>query len=581
MSLLSRALKESNTETVRRDVVAALTVALFTVPQGMAYALIAGVPPVTGIWTAVAASILGALLGSSEFLINGPTNAMSVLIAANAALFMAHGDLRAMIVLATLIIGVGQLFAAGFKLGRFTRFVSESVLTGFTAGAGLYIAINQLPTALGLDKKAIPPDLFGWTPPAACAFDLLRAISGIAKTNPVALAIGGGTFVLVRLLQSAEKKIKRRIPAPFVAVVLAAITAYALGLGESGPHKLKMVRDIEPLTRALPSLVWPVFSWPDIVALAGPSLALAVLGSVEAIAIGKVLAARAGHPFDANRQLFGEGACNIAAALVGGFPSSGSFTRSAVNFDSGAATRLSCILSGVFLALIVLLFAPAANFIPVAALAGTLIHIGLKLVNVGKLKLAAQTTRSDLWVLAATFFGVLFTEHLQYALFLGIAVSIVQALRRAEGFKLLELIEDSGTLREKPLVPSACGEVVCIDLQGELFFAAADVLDARLQELLAGKTRFLVVRLAQAYNLDYTCAEVLANIARLARKKDGRLILSGVREGTQGTLKRSGVFEIIGADAVFLHHSEMLGSTASAIRYARSLAGAASTHAVG
>jgi sulfate permease, SulP family len=570
---LTAIVRNSDASTIRRDLGAALAVALFTVPQTMGYAMIAGLPPAAGIWSAVLASIFGAAFGSSEFLVNGPTNAMCVLLAANAALFASRGDPVAMVVLVTLMISAIQLGAAALKLGKFTRFVSEPVLTGFTAGAGIYIAINQLPLLLGLARADIAPTIAGWTPPAACAFDLVRILSSLASVNPTAATVGISTFLLVRGFQRLEKRIGRgRIPAPFVAVLLVSGVAYLFELSVPGKHALRLVSDIAPLARSLPHLVWPAFSTEDLWALVSPALAIAALGAVEAIAIGKALATKAGHPFDANAQLLGEGAGNMAAALVGGFASSGSFTRTAVNYESGAATRLSAIFSGILVLAIVLVFAPAANHIPIAALAGTLVHVGLKLVNVSRLKAAAQATRADLSVLATTFFAVLLTEHLQYALFAGIAMSIVQALRRAEGFKLVGLeLDGRGMLLERPLEETQGSRVVAIDLQGELFFAAADVLETRLVAILNGGTRFMVLRLAQAYNLDFTSADALRNVGRVARKLGGRLVLSGVRPGTLGTLSRAGVIDELGQDAVFALEAEVIGSTLRALDYAREL----------
>jgi len=559
----------------RRDAIAALTVALFTIPQVMAYALIAGMPPSAGIWAAVAASILGAVFGSSEFLINGPTNAMSVLLAANASRFAAHGDPVAMIVLVTAMIGAIQLLAATLRLGRFTRFVSEPVLIGFTAGAGIYIATNQLPALLGLGRAAMVQTFAGWHPPSNVVFDLARALLSIGRANPVAVATGGATFLLVRGLQALERRFRRRIPAPFLAVALVTALAWGLGLGElaQGSHKLALVRDIEPLRRALPPLAWPALDREAATTLLGPAFAIGLLGAVEAIAIGKVLAARVGHPFDANRQLVGEGVCNLGAAVVGGFASSGSFTRSAVNFEAGAATRLSCIGSGLLVLAIVLAFAPTANYIPIAALAGTLVHIGLKLVNVSRLRSVVQTTSADRVALLTTFVGVLLVQHLQYALFAGILVAILQALRRAEGFKLTVLEAGAdGHLYEKPLLATQTGEVVAIALQGELFFAAAEVLERRLRELFGNGARFLVLRLTHAYNLDATTADALIQVALQARTRGGRLVLSGVRPGLYGTLVRAGVVDRIGADAVFQHEDELLASTRKAIAFAEELA---------
>ena len=184
--------------TLRRDLLAGLTVALFTIPQAMAYALIAGFPPAAGIATAVVASILGAAFGSSEFLINGPTNAICVMLASNAAILASNGDPRQAVILLTLMIGVMQCLAALFRMGAFTRFVSEPVLTGFTAGAGIYIAVNQLPSALGIAKADVSKTIAGWEPPSNALFDLIRTLLSSSHTQATTVAVAFGTFALVR-----------------------------------------------------------------------------------------------------------------------------------------------------------------------------------------------------------------------------------------------------------------------------------------------------------------------------------------------------------------------------------------------
>jgi SulP family sulfate permease len=565
--------REYSGEKARRDFIAGLTVALFTIPQAMAYALIAGFPPSAGIYTAVVASILGAAFGSSEFLVNGPTNAIAAMIASNIALLASQGDPQKLIILLTLMIGVSQCIVSVFKAGNLTRFVSEPVLTGFTAGAGVYIAINQLPSALGIEKKELVTSLGGWTPPAVPVADLVRTLASLTETNKVAMAVALATIALVRALQWWESRLDRRIPAPFLTVVVVSFATFLLALGEAGPEKIKLVRDIEPVSRMLPKLVWPEATLDQVFALLAPTFAIGLLGAVEAIAIGKSLASRVGHRFDANRQLIGEGACNIGAALVGGFAASGSFSRTAVNFEAGALTRISCFFSGALILGLVFMFGPAANYIPIAVLAGMLIHIGLKLVNVAKMRLIMEATRSDRWVLAATFAGVLLFPHLEYALFLGVFLSIAAALKKAEGFRLKRLFEDeAGHLIEEDLVLDKCGEVATIDVQGEMFFAAAEDLEHQLKNVLACGTRFLVLRLQQAYNMDLTCADAIGMVAKQARSNGGRLILCGVRPGVHKILQRARIMHEIGEDALFLAEPTKLGSTHKAIEYANKLA---------
>jgi SulP family sulfate permease len=555
--------------------VAGLTVALFTIPQAMAYALVAGFPPSAGIMTAVVASVLGAAFGSSEFLVNGPTNAIAVMLAAHIALSADLGDPVSRIVALTLLIGVVQLLAGGLRLGSFTRFVSEPVLTGFTAGAGIYIAVNQLPAVFGIEKADLVADLWGWVPPHNALFDLVRTVASAGSSNLQALAMGAATFGLVRALQWAEPRVGHRIPAAFAAVALLTLAAYLLGLGEGQLGALRLVRDIQPVARELPSLVLPAFDLTRFGEMLGAALTIGLLGAVEAIAIGKLLAARVGHPFDANRQLIGEGMCNLGAGLVGGFASSGSFTRTAVNFEAGAVTRLSVIYSGALVLAIVWLLAPAADYIPIAVLGGTLVHIGLKLVNLGRMRWLMQTTGADRSVLLVTFFAVLGVTHLEYALLLGVGVSIFQALRRAEGFNLELLAEGpDGHLVELPLEAPSGGRVVAIDLQGELFFAGAEVLERRLKAIYDSGTRALVLRLSHAYNLDATCAEAIAQVARYAQARGRHLILAGVKPGMYGTLERAGLVREMGAGAIFRHEPLLLGATLKALAHAHALVGA-------
>jgi SulP family sulfate permease len=558
---------------LRRDLIAGLTTALFAIPQAMAYALIAGFPPASGIATGVAASILGAAFGSSEFLINGPTNAISVMLAANAALFAAQGDAIRAVVMLTFLIGAMQLVGGLLRIGTFTRFVSEPVLTGFTAGAGVYIVINQLPAFLGISKSAIRQDLWGLPAFRSAFFDLLRLLRSLSGIHYTTAALALLTFATVRLLQHFEPRIGRRMPAPFVAVVLTTLIVWLLGLdADGGFDRVKVVRDIEPLARELPGAVWPSFDLSTVRSLLGPAVAIGLMGSVEAIAIGKTLANRAGHPFDASRQLMGEAFCNLGAAMVGGFASSGSFSRTAVNYESGALTRMSCIFSGLLVLVLVLLFAPQANVIPIAALAGTLVHIGLKLVDVVRLKMVFGTTEGDRVVLLTTFLGVLLAEHLENALFVGIAVSIYYALRRAEGFKLRALSEGAdGSLSElSENEPER--EIAVLNLQGELFFAAAEELQNELLRMLEVGPRVIVLRMQEAYNLDATTAHALALVAERARKHGGRLILCGLRPGMYGTFERAGLVPVIGEDALFPAERELLASTRHAVEYAHKLA---------
>ena len=261
-------------------------------------------------YTAVAAAILGAAFGSSEFLINGPTNAISVMVAANAALFAAHGDPVQAIILLTLMVGAIQFLAGLLRAGSLTRFVSEPVLTGFTAGAGVYIVINQIPSFLGIEKAAIPATVFGFTLPKAAIFDLVRLSFALHTTAPTALAVGAFTFLTIRGTAVAGQATRVRLPATFIAVVLATVMVAVFGLdhGNRGAPREGGARHPAADPRPSHSCTCPHIDLPGHAKPGGRSARdRGSWDRSKSIAIGKLLAGRAGHPFDANRQLLGEG----------------------------------------------------------------------------------------------------------------------------------------------------------------------------------------------------------------------------------------------------------------------------------
>jgi SulP family sulfate permease len=559
-------------EYLRGDLTAALTVALFAIPQSMAYALVAGVPPVHGLYAAIVACVLGAAFGSSNFLIDGPTNAISVMLAANLGLLAGGSDPVAVMLAITVVTGIRQITVGALRLGSITRFVSMPVLHGFTAGAGVYIVAGQLPAMFGFPEKPPPIVVGDLELQSTCVTKILGTVLNIGETNLVALALALGTFAVIRGIRWYEKRTGKRLPATLIGIATATLACELLGLSSPGmgEAKVKIVQDIQEITRALPSLHMPDFMSVAPQRLLGPAAAIAVLGSIEAIAIARTLADRSGQDFDPNQQLVGEGVANVGTGLFGGITSSGSFTRSAVNYGAGAQTRLSGVLCGLLVLVLLLVFAPLANRIPIAALAGSLLHVALILVDPRKIKTSMTTTRADRWGLLVTFTLVLLLSHLEQALLVGIAVSLAIVARRAERFELhrIELGED-GELHESAwngLRPDE--RVLAVDVNGELFFAAVDAFERQLRPLTKGQVRFLILRLRNARNLDSTVCEGLLRLAQAIKSNGGRLVLAGVPEGTEGTLRRSGVIDHLGERILFPTEGRVYRSTRHAIEWA-------------
>jgi len=558
---------------LRGDLTAALTVALFAIPQSMAYALVAGVPPVHGLYAAIVACILGAAFGSSNFLIDGPTNAISVMLAANIGLLAGGHDPVAVMLTITLVTGTIQVVVGLFRLGSVTRFVSMPVLNGFTAGAGIYIVAGQLPAMFGFPSSPPPLSVAGMELEPTCLTKIIGTVQNLHQTNPAALGLAVGTFVVIRSFRWYEHRTGRRLPATLIGIATATLACELLGLGDAsaGAFKVKIVQDIQLITRTLPSLHMPDFLAVPPQEIIGPAAAIAVLGSIEAIAIARTLADRSGQDFDPNQQLIGEGVANVGTSLFGGITSSGSFTRSAVNYEAGAVTRLAGVLCGVLVLALLLLFAPMANRIPIAALAGSLLHVALILVNPKKVKTSMVTTRADRWGLLATLLGVLVLAHLEQALILGIVVSLALVTRRAHRFELHRLeLEEDGSFHEHPLVGPVDGEpIAVVDVQGELFFAAVDSFERALRPFTTGSTKVLILRIRHARNLDSTICEGLVRLRDAIRRSGGRLILAGVTEGQAGTLERAGVTDIMKEWEVFPVKGRVYRSTRHALEWAQ------------
>jgi len=560
-------------EYLRGDLMAALTVALFAIPQSMAYALVAGVPPVHGLYAAIVACILGAAFGSSNFLIDGPTNAISVMLAANLGLLAGGGDPVAVMLAITVLTGAIQIAVGALRLGTITRFVSMPVLHGFTAGAGVYIVAGQLPAMFGFATTPPPIVVGDMQLQATCLTKIMGTVLHLGETNLAALAMAMGTFVLIRGIRWYEKRSGRRLPATLIGIAAATLACELLGLSnpEAGAYQVRIVQDIQEITRTLPSLHVPDFMAVSPQRLLGPATAIALLGSIEAIAIARTLADRSGQDFDPNQQLIGEGVANVGTGLFGGLTSSGSFTRSAVNYEAGATTRLAGVLCGLLVLVLLLAFAPMANRIPIAALAGSLLHVALILVDPRKIKTSMLTTRADRWGLLITFILVLVLSHLEQALLVGIAVSLVIVTRRAERMEIHRVeLGDDGELHESDYEGPRQGEpIVALDVQGELFFATVDIFEQRLRPLTTSGTKILILRVRNARNLDSTVCEGIVRLADTMKGNGGRIVFAGVPKGTEGTLRRAGVVDRLGERSVFATEGRVYRSTRHAIEWAR------------
>lgn len=546
------------------DVVAGLTVAIVAIPQGMAYALIAGVEPKYGLYAAIVPTIVAAACGSGGALITGPTNATSLVVFSIIAPLLAGptlaSDRMAVVFLISLMCGATLLMIGLLRLGGIVRYVSRAVLTGFTAGAGVLIICWQIDKALGVQPAH---EGLGWPLPIVVQriVGLVRAGGGVSAAS---LAIAAGTIALVLLL----RRIDRRIPAELICLVLAALIV-AVGHAERLGVAL-----IGQIPRTLPPVSAPQFDWQSVRSFGGGAVALALLGMVQSVAIGKALAAKTGRRFGVNRELCAQGLANVAAAWTSGIPVAGSFVRSVLNSRAGARTRLAGAFSGLFVAATMLVLAGWARYVPLAALAGIIVCAAMDLIDLPEIRRLLGATRTDAAVLVITAAATL-SVKLEYAIYLGVVLSAVLVLRQASSLHMVEMVwVGGGRFREQP-VDQQTGSfpAVLLQIEGTLFFGVADELEARLRQIGSRGAKVIILRMKRAHDLDVTVADRLKQLADEFRSRGVALLLCGLRPEMRDLFDRTGLEEAIGSENLFVTDRDIFGSVQRAAARARQIVG--------
>ena len=541
------------------DISAGLTLALLSLPQAIAYAMLAGLPPIYGLYSCIVVAIVGSLMGSSEHLVPGPTNSVAILISTaimTTTLPAVRDNPTVVIPLLGLLIGCTQVLFGFLKLGNLTQFVSRSVLVGFTAGAGLLIVMNQLAPLLGLQTPAAQHMLE----------QLWLTLEQVRETNFYALGIGVASMVIAL---TVPRWLPRWLPTPLVVVTLAAIAVKVFNLGDKG---VLLVGD---LPTQLPEVTLPMFDPRFLADIADDALAMAIIGSIEMLSISKSIAMTTEQRLDNNQGCIGLGLANIAAAFFQCMPGSGSFTRSALNFMTGARTRFAGVFSGLWLAALLLVFGHWIHWIPLASLAGLLIILGLQMFEWHHIRVAFRATRSDAAVLILTFVSAV-VLNLRQAIIIGVISSLVLFLRKASTPHLVEYDLEGDTMREirKPSERSH-PQISIIHVEGELFFGAADLFEEEVRRLARDPNiRVVILRMKNARHLDATAVMALEALLKFLRIGNRLLLVSGATPDVMRVLNNSGLINLLGRENVFQAEEDLTAATRRGLVRAQQFLGA-------
>jgi SulP family sulfate permease len=540
------------------DARAALNVSLLAFPQGIAYAIIAGVPLAYGLFGSIIAALIGGFFGRSAFVALGPTNATAVLLLSALLVFPTNAEKLVALPMIVILSGLFLIIGAHLRLSGFIRFVSRTVITGYITAAAALIMLNQLRTAFGI---RLGEDEIASTFVKALYFSLIH----IDQTHLPTAFFSLFTLVLYIGLRRTGRKL------PNVAITLLVMSVIGLAWTQwVAPLTLLQSVRLDSWSFTPPPLDFSIAS-----TVATSAIAIALLSVLEGNSIGRSLAARAGKRFHADQEIFSMGLANIGCGLFSGIPASGSLTRSALNVNSGAQTPVASILTGFILLIGILLVGDWIRFIPQAALAVIIIMIGISLIDFAAIRFVSVATHEDAVTFVVTLAcGLLI--GLDAAIYGGVLVSIFLFLRNAASPDLIEFdFDKGGSLIERRSNERRIPEVSIVHIEGDLFFGASDLFQNQIRRISEDPDlRVIILRLRNARHIDATSALALKELLKLAREKNRELILCGVRKSAFRTFYRTGLVDAIGRKNFFMESTlNPVASTAKAIQRARFLIG--------
>ena len=534
-------------ETIKADFFAGLTGAIIVLPQGVAFATIAGLPPEYGLYTAMVVPIIAALFGSSFHLVSGPTTAISIVVFATVSKHAVVGsdEFVAMALTLTFLAGVYQLAFGLAKFGMLVNFVSHNVVIGFTTGAALLIATSQIPYMLGIEIFRG----FGFTNTWFTLYE------NFTELNIFVLIVGLSTLSSAILVKLFKPKYPNLLIGMFVGGLVAALLS---GLTDA----IKTVGEIPAL---LPPLSMPNFSLNTLKSLAPGAFAIALLGLIEAVSISRSVATKSYQRSKPSQEFVGQGLSNIIGSFFSSYASSGSFTRTGINYEAGARTPLSAIFSALILVLIVLLVAPLMKYLPLAAMAGVILLVAYNLIDFQHIKKTFKFSKSEASIFLVTFLSTLLLE-LEFAIYLGVLLSLMLFIAKTAAPEVHTLAFESGpeesdrklrTIRTTPL--TQCPQLKIIRIDMSIYFGSINHIQNQINQIVDNQRIFHILIVASGVNfIDLAGVEGLLAENHRLRELGGSLYFVSVKDSVSEFLHKVHFIEQIGEDNFFESKSQAI-----------------------
>lgn len=527
-------------ESVKSDFVAGLTGAVIVLPQGVAFATIAGLPPEYGLYTAMVTPIVAAMFGSSFHLVSGPTTAISIVVFSTLSHHAEPGSpefIRLALTL-TFLAGAYQLAFGLARLGALVNFVSHTVVIGFTAGAALLIATSQMKHITGIEIPKGETFLHTWV-------DLYQ---GTGNINYYLLAIALATLVSALL----ARRFTPRLPNLLVGMVVGSVLAVFLG------HYTEGIPLVGEIPAHLPPLSHPVFSFEVVKQLAPEAFAVALLGLIEAVSISRAVATKSSQRINANQEFIGQGMSNIVGSFFSSYAGSGSFTRSGINYEAGARTPLSAIFAAFSLMIIVLLIAPLTAYLPIAAMGGVILLVAYNLIDFHHIIQTLSYSKSESSIMITTFCATLFLE-LEFAIYLGVLLSLVLFLAKTSTPEIATLSFDGEpgeagrkliNIKKKPV--KQCPQLKIIRIDMSIYFGSINHIQNRIAKIVDNERIYHILIDARGINfIDASGAQALVAENNRLTKLGGGLYFVGLKSSVYEFAARSGFIGKLGADHFF------------------------------
>lgn len=537
--------------TVRADLMAGLTVAIVVVPQAVAFAAIAGMPPQYGLYAGMIPPIIAAFFGSSRHLMSGPTTAASIVLLSSLSVYAEpmSPEYISLAITLTFMVGIIELAMGLARMGAIVNFISHSVVVGFTTGAAILIASKQLKNFFGV---SIPRE-------GNLITTLGHFVHQLPNANYYIVTIALTTLVSGLVVKKLYPKI------PFLIVALLSGSFLGIAMNLIFGHDATAIVTVGALPQTLPPLSAPDFSLETIQKLAPAAFAMTLFALTEAISIGRAVGIRSGQLIDGNQEFIGQGLSNIAGSFFSGYVATGSFNRTSLNYQAGAKTPMSAMIAGFLEIFIVLAIAPLVAYLPNAAMAGILFIVAWGLIDFGAIKHIFSSTHSERAIFLTTFLSALFLD-LEFAILAGILISLLLYLMRVSKPRIVSRLPDPNLPNRKfYTVPvddhrPQCPQLHIMRIDGSLFFGSVAYLRekfGRLEQQHPEQKHLAIVAQGISF-VDIAAADVLGNEAERRRAEKGGFYLINVKEGLWNSLEECHVLDKINAYNVFQSKSSAL-----------------------